>query len=164
MLVGTNHNESQLFKTFAKLSGTTLNEKVASHLDKLFTCSAAEAAKVRLMNGVPVWRYHFADTKAGSTDGAPHAAEIPYVFDVGGSVSGPLLSFLGAANNPDLVPVVQNAWGAFARDPQNGLTKYGWPKYDPTGNTLIRLGYNGLPKAEFVKSTLYDESCPPSRL
>jgi cholinesterase len=138
MLVGSNHNESQLFKTFARLSGSTFPQDAAMALDQKFTCGAAEAAKSRLMNGVPVWRYHFADNKIGTTDGAPHAGDIPYVFDVGIRYSGPLLSILGAANIPELVPVVQNAWGAFARDPQGGLSRYGWPKYDPEGKTIGR--------------------------
>lgn len=35
---------------------------------------------------------------------------------------------------------VQGAWVAFARDPQQGLINYGWPKYDPGTVSVAQLG------------------------
>jgi cholinesterase len=82
-------------------------------------CSSGESAKARFIHGVPAWRYHFANNKGGSTSGANHGEEVPLVF--GDGLTG-------------LSKLFQDGWGAFVRDPVNGLAKHGWPKYDTTGD------------------------------
>lgn len=75
-----------------------------------------------------------------------------------------------------------NALVAFAKDPENGLLNYGWPKYKVNGgtnsssfealrnggdtnlvsflgSTLIRLGYNNQTTASFVSPSVYDGPC-----
>lgn len=59
----------------------------------------------------------------------------------------------------EMIALMQGAWAAFARNPVNGLTAYGWPEYDPHTHSLIRLAYNNLPTAEFVNSKLYNAAC-----
>lgn len=36
---------------------------------------------------------------------------------------------------------MRGAWAAFAKDPYNGSSSYGWPKYSAQQSTLIRLAY-----------------------
>lgn len=59
----------------------------------------------------------------------------------------------------EMIALMQGAWAAFARDPAGGLTKYGWPEYNPNTNSLIRLAYNNSPTAEFVSPSLYFAAC-----
>jgi hypothetical protein len=81
----------------------------------VMVCGSAETAKARALNGVPVWRYLHANAGTGS--------DMQLVF--GDGVTGQSKIF-------------QSAWGAFIKDPANGLTKFGWPKYDPSGERTTR--------------------------
>jgi hypothetical protein len=62
------------------------------------------------MNNVPAWRY--IQTNAGT------GADLSAVL--GNGMTGASKTF-------------QSAWATFVKDPANGLTKLGWPKYDATG-------------------------------
>ena len=54
----------------------------------------------------------------------------------------------------------QKAWATFAGDPVDGLsTMMGWPEFNLGTETLIRLGYENQPVAEFVNPSLYDAPC-----
>jgi cholinesterase len=65
-------------------------------------CSSADAAKARKLHNVPVWRYHFANNKPGSTKGANHGEDVPQVF--GDGVTG-------------ISKLFQDGWAAFTKDP-----------------------------------------------
>ena len=53
------------------------------------------------------------------------------------------------------------AWATFVRDPASGLESVlYWPRYDPQGNTLVRLGYNNSPGPSFVDPCEFNEGCP----
>lgn len=56
---------------------------------------------------------------------------------------------------------IRGAWAAFAKDPINGLTSYqdGWPMYDPSGETLIRLGFNNQTGTNLAMGDMYDGAC-----
>lgn len=53
----------------------------------------------------------------------------------------------------------QNAWAAFARDPEHALEKFGWPEYDPNADTLIKLGYENNTQAVFGPGNEFDALC-----
>jgi len=56
---------------------------------------------------------------------------------------------------------MQGAWVTFARDPQNGLTKLGWPRYDPSTDSLAQLGHFSDPtRFTLTKGSLVDFVCP----
>ena len=54
----------------------------------------------------------------------------------------------------------RGAWAAFAKDPVNGLTKYGWPQYSPNTSSLIRIAYNNQTGPNLVTGNTYDIDCP----
>lgn len=54
---------------------------------------------------------------------------------------------------------MQTAWAEFAKDPIYGLTKYGWPRYDPGKNTLIQLGVANATTAVFTNHQAADSAC-----
>lgn len=79
-----------------------------------------------------------------------------------------------------LQQTMQAAWASFVSNPTEGLTKLGWPVFDPnsmnprlnglhvnqrvitdsgTENSLIRLGYENKPEAAFVNPEIYDNVC-----
>lgn len=58
-----------------------------------------------------------------------------------------------------LTKVMQNAWLAFANDPVNGLSKFGWPQFEPGEATLVRLGFENSPEPEFVRPEVYSGNC-----
>lgn len=56
---------------------------------------------------------------------------------------------------------LRGAWAAFAKDPEMGLVSYadGWPMYDPSSDTLVRLAYNNQTGANLARGDLYDDVC-----
>jgi carboxylesterase type B len=121
-----------------------------------FTCPAGEAVSLRRNTSIPAWRYHyegeflsisfaccsqsflavFRDISLRPDLRAYHSSELPIVF-------GTYNQTTTVAKTPKemaLSRYMQSAWVAFARDPQKGLSNFGWPTYDPTSNSLIQLG------------------------
>lgn len=59
---------------------------------------------------------------------------------------------------------MRGAFATFAKNPSEGLLSYGesgqgWPKYDPEGNTLVRLGYKNRTGPNLTKGEKYDRMC-----
>lgn len=85
------------------------------------------------------------------------ASQIPILFD---TTSTTLI-----ANTPEQVAIgkyMRGAWAAFAKDPVNGLTTYegGWPQYNPSDRTLIRIGFNNVVGPNLAVGNQYDAGCP----
>jgi hypothetical protein len=125
------------------------------------TCGATEFSKARVLHNVPVWRYHFANIKPGQSKGAGTDDDVAQVFGDGVSTFSKLF---------------QSAFAGFIRDPQNGLSRLGWPRYDAQGkqwsaidshaqclielgNTLVRVGQDGVTSVDFPNAHTYDEFC-----
>ncbi|MFE5138390.1 carboxylesterase/lipase family protein [Streptomyces fagopyri] len=104
--------------------------------DANFACPTAFTARL-LAPDVPVWRYEFADENAPPLTsgtppfplGAPHASELPYLFDLGGRPRN-----LTAAQHR-LADTMIDYWARFARtaDP-NGPSLPHW-----SGGTVLSL-------------------------
>jgi carboxylesterase type B len=126
--------------------------------DGVFDCPANSAAAARTKAGVPAWRYRymgrFNDSLIGG-QGAYHLSEVPIVM---GTVSRKRGGASTEAEN-QLIKSTMTAWSSFAKDPTHGLEKLGWPKYDASAKTLVRLGTNNSANIEFVSPSTHDSNC-----
>ncbi|KQV57336.1 MULTISPECIES: carboxylesterase/lipase family protein [unclassified Caulobacter] len=118
-------------------------------MDKMMVESARFVAKVISAQGVPAYEYRFsyvADSMKGEWKmGAPHATDIPYVFDTVKAKYGAALTAKDAA-----IAKAANAYFAnFAKtgDPNGpGLAK--WPAYDAKADVLMDFGADGVATAK----------------
>lgn len=146
-----------------------------------FGCPAAKAAADRATNGVPAWRYRYMavwdNVALVPGMGSYHSSEIPIALG-----TNPLRpnSTADVPEEAALEKVMVHAWAEFAKDPDAGLSRLGWPRYNASGvstiypwrsgraliclhiragNTLIRLGFNNMSTLNLGKSTQYDQLC-----
>jgi cholinesterase len=148
LLIGNNDNEAGFFTIMNP--GQKQDPAAAKKQNAGFECPSGAAADARRLQGVPSWRYRYMPNKA------VHGAEIASVF---GTMQGMGRNPLAATNTKALSKVMMQAWAAFAKDPQSGLTKIGWPKYNPMNRTLILLGEGNGPGATFASPAEYDNFC-----
>ncbi|KAF5879482.1 putative carboxylesterase protein [Botrytis fragariae] len=159
LLIGSNDDEAVLFVTANALQGVSTSDAAAQVINLIgFTCPSGYRANYSTQANVNTWRYRyfgsFPNTMIVPNAGAWHAAEIPLLFDT------------NLANPPETTEQIaigkymRGAWAAFAKNPENGLTTYGWPKYDAAEDTLIRLAYNNQTGTNAANPSLYDANCP----
>ncbi|KAF5354783.1 hypothetical protein D9756_005569 [Leucocoprinus leucothites] len=138
-----------------------VTELAADLLTELsFTCSANVTAQNRLNAGVPTWRYQyqavFRDISTRPYLRAWHGSDLPIVF-------GTYNQSVEIPKTPEEIALsnyMQNAWVAFARDPQEGLLNFGWPNYSPASQSLIQLGnFYNLSSATFGNAAEVDFAC-----
>ncbi|RFU30907.1 hypothetical protein B7463_g5410, partial [Scytalidium lignicola] len=164
-LMGSNDNEAGFYvMRYAGNNEITLNETQQQAITfEEFTCPIAADAATKTTFGsksVPVWRYeYFGDwpnLRLYPGSKAYHTSEVSMVFGTSELITG-------EPNTPlqDVVSrYMRHAWATFAKDPMNGLHKQlGWPVYNPSGDTLVRLGYGNDTKASFVNPAEYDTPC-----
>jgi cholinesterase len=110
-------------------------------------------------NNVPTWVYRYfgdwANTRLYPSSGAYHGTELQMLFGNSEDVSG----ISPSDSQVQLTKVMQNAWLAFANDPVNGLSEFGWPQFEPEKETLVRLGFENSPEPGFVRPEVYSEGC-----
>ncbi|KAI9745016.1 MAG: hypothetical protein M1818_001294 [Claussenomyces sp. TS43310] len=165
VLVGSNDNESGLFRTEFALSNSSVPDFVWD-MDNLaeFTCPAGVRANASIAANNPTWRYRFfgvfPNINVSSEAGAYHGAELQLIF--GTTFSTPK----STVEEINFEAYIRGAWVAFAKDPVNGLTTYegGWPLYDPAEESLIRLGYDNLVGTNLEFPIFYDVGCPNANL
>ncbi|KAI4252471.1 MAG: hypothetical protein L6R42_007953 [Xanthoria sp. 1 TBL-2021] len=168
-LVGNTDFEAGWYKLSAYGAKINLTEAQWDLFNqRAFTCPSGFSAKSRLSVNVPTWRYRYhgdwenlrlynGTARLGPRgSGAYHGSDIEMVFGTGQDVSG--LRNTAAENATSRY--MMGAWAAFARDTKMGLNEYGWPAYNETGNTLVRLGYNNSATPSFVAPSTYDGDCP----
>ncbi|KAJ5368821.1 Carboxylesterase type B [Penicillium cataractarum] len=158
-LAGVNTREtSALFS----LSLSSVNEtEIYDDLQTTFNCPLQESVRIRLEQKVPIWRYlyhgNFTNLSPTSWLGAYHTGEVPMVF----GTYNMSLSETGPASMEEIAAskYIQDAWVAFAKDPQNGLHRFGWPQFNFDGDTLINLALNNTSTAIFTSSEAWDSPC-----
>ena len=103
---------------------------------------------------VPVWRARYFGEWPNLNPlpwlHAYHSSDIPMVFGTSGLL-GP-----NTQEETETSNYMQDAWAAFARDPEHGLE---WPVYDVSADTLVKLGFQNNTKAVLGPSTEFDGLC-----
>ncbi|KFX98253.1 hypothetical protein V490_02403 [Pseudogymnoascus sp. VKM F-3557] len=163
LLIGNTDYEAGYHRTMAAVFGLFLSEAEWDGFNLVsFTCPAASRAAASVAAGQPTFRYrYFGDfpelaltTKPPSR--AYHASEVLPIFGTVESMGVEKVS-------GDLVRLgiyLRGMMGMFARDPKEGLVKYGWPKYSLEGETLVRLGWENGVGPNPGAASVYDAGCP----
>jgi cholinesterase len=165
MLIGSTDYEAGLFAAVDALFRITYPRDLWNEYDlDTFTCPAGLRANVNIAANVPTWRYRyfgvFPNLRLTSEpeSGAWHGSELSIIFDTVPQGAG-----IPENTNEEISigDYVREAWVTFAKDPANGLRNYqdGWPLYDPSEKTLIRLGYDNLTGVNLAMPSLYDRGC-----
>jgi len=121
-------------------------------------CGPDAAATARVKAGVPAWRYLSAMVFPNSDVGSPgcwHGGDIGYVF----GTQEYLTRVPDTEDEKKFTSTIMNAWASFAKDPQNGLKKLGWPIYDGEKPTLIVLGGRNSSAIRFIDRKTVDVGC-----
>jgi carboxylesterase type B len=135
LLIGNNDNEYGLQGTIAKIQGKPYSNKTILYGNLGYICSAKVQAQRRMDKGIHAWRYRwmgvFPDQHIADDAGAWHGSEIPHVFGTIGTGNRSELAV--TADQLKVSGVMNSAWAAFAKDPEAGLSKFGWPLYSEKG-------------------------------
>lgn len=135
MLVGNSANEGGIANInngtfFSQFFGPGVTSEA---LNLVMTCASRNTARARKTAGVKVWRYrYFGDwpnSYIADGAGAYHGSEMPMVF-------GSTEHFRNVSDTSEEAKVVESmmsAWAAFARDPECGLGRLGWPEFHEKG-------------------------------
>ena len=126
-------------------------------MDQLMLEPARFAAKTFAAQGLPSWEFRFdyvgEGLKARAPNGAPHASEIPFVFDkyaetyIG--IVSPSHSGSPTALDSQVAKTMHAYWVNFAKtgDP-NGAGLPAWPRYSPAKDELMVFQRDGAAKAQ----------------
>lgn len=164
-LVGSNSNEAAFYALrYARQDQFTLNQTELNEIGYgFYSCPTALDAAVKsaeiAASNPPIYRYeYFGDwpnLRLFPGSGAYHTSETSMVFGTMEDLSG--------QPNTDLQVLVsrymQHVWATFARDPVDGLSNLGWPTYNASAETLVRLGYRNETTASYVAPAPYDKIC-----
>ncbi|KAF6829123.1 carboxylesterase [Colletotrichum plurivorum] len=161
ILLSNNNNEDGYYRIPAYGNGVVpTQEQVSTFLLESFTCPNAHQAAARRAQGVPAWVYRYLgdwdNTRLFPTSGAYHGVDLHMVFGASADVSGIATS----EAQRRMTEVVQQAWVAFAADPENGLEEVmGWPRFDPEEESLVVLARENGFEVEVVRPGVYDAPC-----
>ncbi|KAJ4986248.1 carboxylesterase [Stagonosporopsis vannaccii] len=159
-LQGYNNFEQGYYVIPAFAQGRNITEaQGAQLLLESFVCPIAYEAQQRANANVPTWVYrYFGDwnnTHLYPTSGSYHGTELHMIL--GGSEDASGLPQTQAQK--ETAKLFQRALAAFVEDPEFGLTRLGWPRYDAGTESLIELAIGNRPKLEFAKPEKYDKLC-----
>lgn len=143
-----------------------LEVAVKSSADQIFIEPARAVARTLAENGHKVWLYRFAHngTQSGvAMGGAPHASEIPYVFDL----VDLRLQQLDTGKDVEVANVMHRYWVNFAKTGSpEGTGLPPWPCVTQKDTTIQLIGTNQIIHAEDPRTELLDLierlAAPPS--
>ncbi|GES60367.1 carboxylesterase, type B [Aspergillus terreus] len=159
-LLTSNDNEAGYYRVNAFSGNISLSDRQWNQFNlAAFTCPTGAEAKNRAVNGVPTWQSrYFGDwdnLRLYPTSGTYHGVDLPMVFGTAQSVSG----LPNSPKEDEFAKYMASAWVAFASDPQNGLTEFGWPRYHPDEKTLVGLAYKNSTGARFFRPATFEHGC-----
>lgn len=139
-------------------------------MDRFMVEPARFVASVFASEGLPSYEYRFsyvAQSMRSKWPGAPHATEIPFVFDTVQAKYGKDL----APEDEKMAQAMLDYWVAFAKtgDPSTGNSP-AWPRYSPETDMLMNFAPDGRPMAEAdpfkarldVTAAYVSSSAPPA--
>jgi carboxylesterase type B len=110
-----------------------------------YQCSARLQSQRRMNKGINAWRYRwmgvFPNQRISDDAGAWHGSEIAHVF---GNIKSHSKSVPATTEQIRVSELMNNAWAIFAKDPENGLLKLGWPRYNENGKITYTRDYSLL--------------------
>ncbi|KAJ4396891.1 hypothetical protein N0V93_001113 [Gnomoniopsis smithogilvyi] len=167
ILIGSNDHETGLFESLSKLMATNTTASLPPSFwvgvdNSVFVCPSSARANVSVQQGVTTFRYRyfgvFPDTAFSATSGAWHSSEI---LQLSGVVPAANAMGVPAVTQQELAiqKYMRGAWAAFIKDPKQGLVTYGWPAYQPTLPTVVRLGINNATGPNVASAAMFDGVC-----
>lgn len=159
-LLGNNNNEQAYYAVAAFGQGRNVT-KAQGHqfLLESFTCPNNVEAVNRRNVGVPAWQFrYFGDwdnIRLYNTSGAYHGSDLEMIFGASEDVSG----IPPSEPERETTKLMQRFWAAFADDPRSGLSRMGWPEFDPDSESLMRLAHSDDPMPSLVRPDLYASAC-----
>lgn len=170
VLIGSNDHETGLFESLSALGATPANPAPPPSFwigvdNDVFVCPASARANVSVQQGVSTFRYRyfgvFPDTAFSGTSGAWHGSEL---LTLSGVVPPEGMGPTGAVpavtpQQQEIMKYMRGAWAAFIKDPKQGLVSYGWPPYNPTAQTVVRIGFNNETGTNLVSPGSLDGVC-----
>ncbi|KAK0557040.1 hypothetical protein OC844_005682 [Tilletia horrida] len=166
MLIGSNKDEGTILSGLflSDITGMLTQSSLITPL--IFTCPAKQEANDRATNGVPTWRYLYHGNWDNMNSGIPqlgayHFSEVPVVFRTypAAYLSNPAIPVAIPEQQTQVSDWMQGAWAAFARNPQSGLTAYGWPRYSAFTKSLAHIARNNSATAAFALPDPIDLGC-----
>ncbi|PVH90893.1 alpha/beta-hydrolase [Periconia macrospinosa] len=160
LLTGNTDNEAGFFKAIGIIFGVGEPDTFWDQFNlATFVCPSATRANFSIAAHLPTWRYRyfgsFPNLQIETNPDTYHSSELSLLFDN-----------LPPAGIPGIPPptefegqwgtYIRRAWTTFAKDPEKGLERFGWPRWNPERPTLIRLGYGNRTGPNEALPQLYD--------
>jgi cholinesterase len=165
ILIGSNDHETGMFEALSVLTANPSSSVPPPAFwvgidNTVFVCPVSTRANLSAEQGVTTYRYRyfgvFPNTAISYTSGAWHTSELLTLFGVVPLVPKSTLAEIAIAT------YMRGAWAKFAKDPINGLSSYGWPKYVPSDKTLVQLAINNMTGTNLAYAGMYDGVCDTS--
>lgn len=154
MISGSTRAEIGLYPALIGLSNTNFNfiqdpafpagfmfANIKFNVHTAFTCGAGNPPRAHRNYTRKAWRFEYAGDFPNLNisvqgGGSYHSSEVPLIFGTSE------LSFKGpdTEEQKKLGRQMRTAWTAFAKDPEQGLEKLGWPLYDNKSECPASLG------------------------
>ncbi|KAH8695819.1 Alpha/Beta hydrolase protein [Phaeosphaeriaceae sp. PMI808] len=161
LLIGNTDNEAGFYKAIGIIFGVGESDTFWDQFNlATFVCPSATRANFSIAAHLPTWRYRYFGSfpnlqiQTNPDSGAYHSSELSLLFDNLPPAGIPGIPRL--QNSKVSGDIYQEAWTTFAKDPEKGLERFGWPRWNPEKPTLTRLGYGNHTGPNEASPQLYD--------
>lgn len=162
MLIGSTDYEVGYYKAMAAVYNHYLSDEEWFYFQlAIFTCPASVRSNDSVAAGNPTWRYRYFGSfeelrlRSGVEESAAyHASEVLVLWGTTDLFGGQ-----ESEENRKLGRFMRKAWARFAKNPEKGLERMGWPEYETGEKTLLRLGWENKDDINLVEPSVYDGDC-----